>query len=73
LLTNMKLQRLFYAFDVEEIKLNSIESIGYKVFETISVESPCIFNTLKLITNKENLILNITIESTYDIANITFI
>jgi hypothetical protein len=62
-----------YISDINKLRFNSSEQISNTELETVSVEMLCVISALNLITNNQNLILNGTIESTNDIADVVFI
>jgi hypothetical protein len=59
--------------NANKLRFNYPEAICNQWFETISVEIFCFINVLKFIINNQDVILDWTIESSYDITNFVFI
>jgi hypothetical protein len=62
-----------YTYDITKLRFNRTESICYQRFEKVDVQMLCVINVLKLMTDDQDLILNRTIKSTDDIADVVFI
>jgi hypothetical protein len=59
--------------NANKFRLNHTEWISYQRFGTVGVQMLCLTDSLKFITENQNLVLNRTIESTENITNVVFI